>query len=141
MAVNKLTGLDQYADLLATHPDEVDSLYQDILIMVTDFFREPAAFEALREQALPRLLLDRPPGAPLRVWVPGCASGEEAYSIAIELVEYLHDHRLSHPFKLFATDINERDIAHARRHLRQRPPGKRAARLPATLLRGRRGRL
>ena len=96
MAVNKLTGLDQYADFLATHPAETDSLYQDILIMVTDFFRDPPPLPALREQALPRLLRDRPEATPLRIWVPGCASGEEAYSIAIELVEYLHAHQLSH---------------------------------------------
>ncbi|MGF2075986.1 CheR family methyltransferase, partial [Enterococcus casseliflavus] len=77
----------EYARHLAHHPGEVQALYQDCLIHVTSFFRDPEAFEALCSTVVPGLLEHRPSGLPVRVWVPGCATGEEAYSIVICLLE------------------------------------------------------
>ena len=79
--------LDAYLELLREHPEEARSLYQDLLIHVTRFFREPESFEALTREVLPALLARGSGGAPLRIWVPGCATGEEAYSLAIALFE------------------------------------------------------
>jgi two-component system, chemotaxis family, CheB/CheR fusion protein len=115
MALYKLVDLAEYVDYLRTHPAEIEELYQDILIMVTEFFRDAGSFAALRGDVLPRMLDAKPPGAPVRVWVPGCASGEEAYSIAIELARYLGERADARSVKIFATDINERDVARARR--------------------------
>ena len=67
----------------------MEALFHDLLIGVTSFFRDPAAFEALRLHVIPRLLEGKPAGAPIRVWVPGCSTGEEAYSIAILIHEHI----------------------------------------------------
>ena len=115
MAICQLTELAEYVDFLRAHASEIEDLYQDILIMVTQFFRDPSTFTALRNKALPHILASKSAGAPLRVWVPGCATGEEAYSIVIELARYLAERGELRPVKVFATDINERDIAVARR--------------------------
>ena len=115
MALYQLTELAQYVDFLRAHPLEIEDLYQDILIMVTEFFRDPSTFTSLRSKVLPHILASKPASAPLRAWVPGCASGEEAYSVAIELARYLAEHGELRPVKVFATDINERDIVVARR--------------------------
>ena len=81
--------LQAYLALLQGDPDEVRALYEDILIHVTSFFRDPAVFEALESQILPAILKDKPEGAPIRVWVAGCSTGEEVYSLAISLLEVL----------------------------------------------------
>ncbi len=70
-------------------PAEVEALFRDLLIGVTNFFRDPEAFEALEEQVIPRLFAGKPAGAMIRVWVPGCSTGEEAYSLGILLQEHL----------------------------------------------------
>ena len=103
-----------YAQYLQHHRDELEALYYDLLIKVTTFFREPASFEALTRDVLPRLLAGRPETRPLRLWVPGCATGEEAYSLGICVLEYLSAQRLQHPIHLFATDLDERALAKAR---------------------------
>jgi two-component system CheB/CheR fusion protein len=78
-----------YLDFLEVHPDEFEHLFDTLLIDVTSFFRDPAAWEVLREQVLPGLLERRDDDAPIRVWSAGCASGQEAYSIAMALAELL----------------------------------------------------
>jgi two-component system CheB/CheR fusion protein len=76
MALRNVEALAEYAAYLERHPDELDTLYHDLLIKVTTFFRDPASFEALTREALPGLLEGRPEAEPLRLWVPGCATGE-----------------------------------------------------------------
>ena len=83
------TDLPAYVDLLSREPAEIAALCEEVLIHVTSFFREPAAFEALQAQVLPRVCENRPPDLPIRIWVPGCSTGEEVYSIAICLLEFL----------------------------------------------------
>ena len=89
-------------------------LYQDLLINVTSFFRDPEAFAALQRDVFPRLLRDRPADAPVRVWVPGCSTGEEVYSLAICLLESLDDAAPSPPIQIFGTDIRDGAVEKAR---------------------------
>ena len=108
---------DQYLTYLGEHPEEVDQLYEDILIKVTSFFREPEAFASLRSEILPRILRQKPEEAPIRIWVPGCATGEEAYSLGICLAETLAEQpekAMPHQIQIFATDISSTAIAKAR---------------------------
>ena len=83
MAVHQIESLTNYANLLQENPREVQVLFQDLLIRVTNFFRDPEMFQALSEGILPTLLGDKTSKIPLRIWVPGCASGEEVYSIDV----------------------------------------------------------
>jgi two-component system CheB/CheR fusion protein len=107
MAVQRIETLTEYTAFLENDSGEAAALYQDFLIRVTSFFRDPATFSALTEHVFPRLASGRSPKEPIRIWVPGCATGEEVYSIAIALLEYLGD--LSPPagIQLFGTDISE----------------------------------
>src|SRR5712692_8992091 len=114
MFVHRIDKLDNYVRLLQTNPSEVGKLFEDVLITVTRFFREPDSFRLLRKKVFPALMRGRRRGAPIRIWVPGCASGEEAYSIAISLVEYLGPKAPEVPIQIFGTDINEPSIARAR---------------------------
>jgi two-component system CheB/CheR fusion protein len=114
MQLLHLGSLGEYCARLQQDRGEVEQLFQDLLISVTEFFRDPAAFEALAALALPSLLRGRDAHRPLRVWVPGCASGEEAYSIAILLQEQLAQLAAPPPMQLFATDIDEAALAIAR---------------------------
>ncbi len=114
LQVNALRDLPAYQALLAEHPDEVRALLQDLLIGVTNFFRDREAFEALEREALPPLIAGRSPGEPLRVWVVGVASGEEAYSIAMQLSDLADSRGQAPQFQIFATDIDERALAVAR---------------------------
>jgi two-component system, chemotaxis family, CheB/CheR fusion protein len=109
------TELGAYVDLLKRDPTEASALCGDLLIHVTSFFREPEAFEALRAQVLPKLLETRPDATPLRIWVPGCSTGEEVYSIAICGLEFLDEaHRDDVPLKIFGTDLSAVIIEKAR---------------------------
>ncbi len=115
MALGQVEGLADYARHLESHPAEVQSLYQDLLINVTSFFRDPAVFAALRRDVFPRLLQGRPAaGAPVRIWVPGCSTGEEVYSIAICLLESLGDLALHPAIQIFGTDIRDGAVDKAR---------------------------
>lgn len=114
MLVHKLDRLSDYVRLLEQAPAEVDELFQDILINVTGFFRDPDAFAALEKKVFPILLNTRPTDAPLRIWVAGCATGEEAYTLAIALLEYLDDRAVTPSIQIFATDIDEQAIEKAR---------------------------
>ena len=114
MLLNQTDALTEYVDLLRRDPAEIDTLCRDLLICVTGFFRDPAAFEALVRVGFPAMRKDQAPGTPVRVWVPGCATGEEAYSIAICLLEYLReDDRVARP-QIFATDVSDAAITVAR---------------------------
>ena len=114
MVLHKKAGLAQYVRYLRENPSELRALYEDILIHVTTFFREPETFQKLKDTILPNLLRNRPPGEPLRVWVPGCSTGEEAYSIAMVLLEHLGDRAADVPMQIFGTDISEAAIERAR---------------------------
>ena len=95
---------------------ELDLLFKELLIGVTNFFRDPAAWEQLREQAIPALLASRSPGQALRAWVPGCSTGEEAYSLAIVLKEAVEEIKPKANFtiQIFATDLDRDAIDKAR---------------------------
>src|SRR5712691_1919509 len=114
MAVQTTETLEQYFELLRNEPKEVDSLFDDFLIKVTDFFRDAAVFDALKKMAFPVIARDRAHRDVLRVWVPGCSSGEEVYSIAISLLEYLEAQSLSMSLQLFGTDASDRVVEKAR---------------------------
>lgn len=114
MALLKIAGAADYARFLRTSPSEVEALYQDILISVTTFFRNPEAFEALKAKVFPRLLKDRGRQDSVRIWVLGCATGEEAYSLAIALTEYVTEAGSTVPLMVYATDLNNVGIEKAR---------------------------
>ncbi len=113
MLVVQAETVADYIDHLRQYPNEHELLFREFLIGVTEFFRDPAAFEALRTIAIPSLLADRSSDDVLRVWVPGCATGEEAYSIAILLREAMGLQR-GLKVKIFATDIDDQAIGRAR---------------------------
>ena len=92
----------------------MQQLFKELLINVTSFFREPEAFEVLKRTILPELLHDKPSDYTIRVWVPGCATGEEAYSIAMIIREYAEETRQDYRLQMFATDIDEASITQAR---------------------------
>jgi two-component system CheB/CheR fusion protein len=114
IALNRLNSVEQYTRYLIENPREVDLLYKDLLINVTSFFREPTMYNALSRKIFPRLLKGRRENDPIRIWVPACATGEEPYSIAISLFEYLKDRAISTPIQIFATDLSEGAIVKAR---------------------------
>ncbi len=114
MALHHKHDAESYLTLLEQDPSEVNALFDDLLITVTQFFRDPATFEALSRTAFPAILRNRKPADPIRIWVPGCSSGEEVYSIAICLTEYLEQSNQSFPVQLFGTDISDRAIDSAR---------------------------
>jgi two-component system, chemotaxis family, CheB/CheR fusion protein len=114
MALYRFEQLDDYWHYLQENSAEVQALYQEILINVTSFFRDAPAFAALREQVLPAIVRDRSPELPIRIWVAGCSTGEEVYSIAICLLEFLADQRRQPAIQIFATDVSELAIAKAR---------------------------
>jgi len=114
MALQKVDDLADYVDILENDATETAALYQDFLIRVTGFFRDPDSFEGLAEHVFPRLCVDRTPKDPIRIWVPGCATGEEVYSIAIALMEYLGDQPLASGIQIFGTDVSESAIEKAR---------------------------
>jgi two-component system CheB/CheR fusion protein len=109
-----LPSLSAYLELLQRDPAEVAALCDEALIHVTGFFRDPEAFEALRTQVFPKLCEGRRRDAPIRIWVPGCSTGEEVYSIAICLREFLDDAHRDLPIKIFGTDLSSTVIEKAR---------------------------
>jgi len=113
MQVNEVDDLSGYLAYLRTHPGEAGALFQDLLISVTNFFRDKEAFEALERQ-LPQLFRGKTQTDTLRVWVPGCATGEEAYSLAMLLTEHAQLSDSAPAIQIFATDLNEDVILAAR---------------------------
>ena len=114
MALLKIGSREKYLQLLRGNRTELDALYEDIFIHVTGFFRDPEVLIALRHTVLPRILENRPADQTIRVWVPGCSSGEEVYSIAILLLEELGERGHQVRIQIFGTDISERAIELAR---------------------------
>jgi two-component system, chemotaxis family, CheB/CheR fusion protein len=123
MVLHKIEKLADYLAYTKNVPKELDELYKDLLIHVTSFFRDTHAFDALRAVVFPKLLQGRKPNSgPIRIWVPGCSSGEEVYSIAIILLEYLWEHAANLPVasatgkevQIFATDLSEQALDRAR---------------------------
>ncbi len=114
LAVHQLKTLDHYLGYLQQTPAEIDALFRDLLINVTSFFRDAEAFAALEALIIPRILADKAADATVRVWVPGCSSGEEAYSLAILLAERLEALKQGVRVQVFATDIDGQAIATAR---------------------------
>lgn len=113
MQVNDVDDLPEYLTFLRTHPGEAGALLQDLLISVTNFFRDREVFEALEKQ-IPALFAGKTSNDPVRVWVPACATGEEAYSVAILLLEHARTLEVPPPLQVFACDLDEQAIAHAR---------------------------
>jgi two-component system, chemotaxis family, CheB/CheR fusion protein len=114
MLVHKIDRLSDYVRLLQTSSVEIKALYQDMLINVTSFFRNPKVFDVLKTEVLPEIVKRHTADQSVRVWVPGCASGEEAYSLAIVLLEYLGEKASQIPIQIFGTDVSEASIARAR---------------------------
>jgi two-component system CheB/CheR fusion protein len=115
MALQKVEKLRDYGNLLHRDPREVDALYQDLLINVTSFFRNPDAFAALKLGVYPRILQARTStSGPIRIWVPGCSTGEETYSHAMSIVEFLSEEQADIPIQVFGTDLSENAIQRAR---------------------------
>jgi two-component system CheB/CheR fusion protein len=114
MTVHRIDRIDAYVKYLQSTTTEVQALFRDMLIGVTSFFRDPEAFAALEHEVIPRLFTDKNPGSSIRVWTPGCSTGEEAYSIAILLVEYMEKVKKNVTLQVFATDIDPQAIATAR---------------------------
>ena len=112
MAVHRVNKIEDYLTLLESLPKELDDLHQDILVSVTAFFRDPDAFEALNENV--KKIVDNAEDDDIRVWIAGCATGEEAYSIAILLTEHLGNRINRIRVQIFATDLDERALGQAR---------------------------
>ena len=107
MVLHTKESLAEYSAHLKTDRAEVEALYHDILINVTSFFREPEVFEALKLTVFPEILAGKNPETPIRIWVPGCSTGQEAYSLAIALQEFLEHQTVRPPIQIFATDLSE----------------------------------
>ena len=112
--LHQLSNIAQYAKFLQDNPQEVGLLFKDMLIRVTSFFRELNAFKILAEKVIPQLLAGKSYDVPARVWVCGCCTGEEAYSIAIMLAEHIEAEKINARVQIFATDIDSGAIAAAR---------------------------
>jgi two-component system CheB/CheR fusion protein len=114
MRVQKQSSLSSYASYLENEDGAVRALCDDMFIHVTEFFRDSESFLLLKEKIFPKILKNKPPGAPVRIWVPGCATGEEVYSILISLLEYLGPNSSKTPIQIFGTDISESAVQCAR---------------------------
>jgi chemotaxis methyl-accepting protein methylase len=114
MALHQVAQADDYLRYARDNPKEVEALFRDLLIGVTHFFRDPDVFKLLEEKVLPTLLSRKASGEPLRVWVCGCSTGEEAYTLAMLLYERMLASKLVPKVNLFATDIDHFAIEHAR---------------------------
>ncbi len=113
ISMSRVSGIEEYLDLLEAHPDELDLLYRDLLVEVTRFFRDGEAFELARQLIVPEMFANLDGSEGIRIWVPGCATGEEAYSWAILLHEYATSHKLPLDVRIFATDAHRESLAAA----------------------------
>jgi two-component system, chemotaxis family, CheB/CheR fusion protein len=114
MAVHQIESIDGYVKYLQQTPAEVEALFHDLMIGVTQFFRDPEAFQTLEQDIIPRLFAGKPAGGVIRVWSPGCSTGEEAYSLAMLLLEHIETLKQNYTVQIFATDIDCQAIATAR---------------------------
>jgi two-component system CheB/CheR fusion protein len=131
IALHKLESLEHYVRFMREHPAEIDALYQDVLINVTSFFRNPSVFETLKRKVFPRLVKHSSKGDALRVWVAGCSTGQEPYSIAMAYTEFAEQTGNPLPIQIFASDLNAAvlDQARAGRYTAQQVQNISAARL------------
>src|SRR5262249_21380402 len=114
MQITRTDELKQYSDYLRDHAEEAQALLGDLLISVTTFFRDSEAFDALRVQAIPRMFDGRDPTDTIRVWIAGCATGEEAYTLAIMLLEEAAKREIRPHIQVFGSDLDSRALAIAR---------------------------
>ena len=114
MAVHHIDALDSYVKFLQQTPTEVEELFRDFLIGVTNFFRDPEAFQVLEHLVIPQIFANKPIGGVVRVWSAECSTGEEAYSLAIHLQEHMESLKQNYTIQVFATDIDSRAITAAR---------------------------
>ena len=114
MTLRRIESLEKYCTLLDGDPEEMAALHQDFLIRVTEFFRDPGSFEALRREIFPAIREVWDAGQPIRIWVPGCSTGEEVYSIVIELLEFLGGRVVASEAQIFGTDVSEAALEKAR---------------------------
>src|SRR5258705_2414329 len=115
MTLHRMGNLEEYVKYVQGNPEELRALYRDMLITVTNFFRDPELFEQLKSRIFPRLLEGKEARHPIRIWVPAGATGEEAYSIAIALLEVLGEKAIDMRVQIFGTDVDDSSIHHARR--------------------------
>lgn len=109
-----LENYDQYTDYLEVHPDEFVQLFNTILINVTDFFRDAPAWDYLAKEVIPRIVAAKQPADPIRIWSAGCASGEEAYTLAMLLCEAVGQDRFRDHVKIYGTDVDLDPLNQAR---------------------------
>ena len=114
LAVNQISTVDDYIKYAQQTPAEISALFGDLLIGVTSFFRDAEAFEALEREVIPKLVANKPSGSTIRVWSPGCSTGEEPYSLAVLLRERLDTLQRSVGVQLFATDLSPQSVVTAR---------------------------
>ncbi|MCX9158502.1 PAS domain-containing protein [Niveibacterium sp. 24ML] len=114
MSQHDIGDIQIYARYVREHPAELHALFKELLINVTSFFREPEAFALLRNEVLPKLLAERPAEHVLRIWVAACATGEEAYSLAMQLREYMDETQSEFRTQIYSTDLDDDAIATAR---------------------------
>ncbi|WNM56668.1 chemotaxis protein CheB [Candidatus Nitrospira allomarina] len=115
MQILHITSPAQYVRRLREDPEEVDALFKELLIGVTQFFRDPEAFAFFSDTIIPKIVKSKHNNETIRIWIPGCSTGEEVYSLAILFYEYLHREHLNIPLQIFGTDIDERALDIARR--------------------------
>src|SRR5262249_40066151 len=113
----RVEGYAAYAEYLASHADEHVALFNTILINVTGFFRDPEAWRILRDEIIPRIVSDAAESRSIRIWSAGCSSGEEPYSVAILLAEYLGERATHYLIKIYGTDVDEDALSTARHGL------------------------
>ena len=117
LALRDCHDVDDYLELLHHDREELSNLYQDLLIRVTQFFRDREAFEIIKDKVFPALLHGRTAARPIRIWVAGCSTGEEVYSLAMALTEFMDNWPERVPIKILATDLNENALQKARNGL------------------------
>ncbi|MCW3999672.1 MAG: PAS domain-containing protein [Candidatus Bathyarchaeota archaeon] len=115
MVINQIDNLKNYVTFLRSHPRELQALFDDMLIGVTSFFREPQTFNIMTEKIFPEFIKTRQRDIPIRIWVPGCSTGEEVYSIAVTIQEFLEEKNIAdQSVQIFGTDVNDRNVERAR---------------------------
>lgn len=110
MTLQNAESLADYITMLETEPDELDHLYRDLLVEVTQFFRDKNAFDIIKKEVIPKLFEQASPDDGIRIWVPGCATGEEAYSLAMLFHEFAQEHKRNIDVKIFATDVHRTSL-------------------------------
>lgn len=114
---HRIDNLPEYIEYLKRNPEEMDLLFQEVLINVTSFFRDPEAFDIIKKKALTELIAGKDEGSNLRIWVPGCSNGEEVYSLAMILQELMESMEKQLKVQIFGTDIDGAAIDHARKRI------------------------